>query len=235
MSAGASGPRILARGDDYLAVFKPPGLATTGRDLDDPDCLQSQLMAHLNRRKVWAVHQLDKATSGLCLFALRKPSVAVWAERLRTGKKLYVGLVDGELSGVHEVREPIGRITLPDGRTQAGLVSDGKPAHSTVRALSRAQGRTLVVVRIHTGRTHQVRLHLAHLGHPLVGEHMHRDPPCTALPHLALHSWLLEVAGPNDAPLRIEAPIPGALSEAIAASGLSLPSPEAVGFGADVE
>ena len=98
-------PVILARGDDFLVADKPAGLATTGRTLDDPDCLQSALMTHLQRRKVWAVHQLDKGTSGLCLFALRKPSVAAWAARLKAGQKRYLGLVDGQLVGTHEVHD----------------------------------------------------------------------------------------------------------------------------------
>ena len=224
-------PRILTRGDDFLVADKPAGLATTGRDLDDPDCLQSQLMTHLSRRKVWAVHQLDKPTSGLCLFALRKPSVAVWAERLRAGKKLYLGLVEGALAGTHEVHAPLGRVTLPDGRTQPGLVPGGKASHSTVCAVATSEGRTLVTVQIHTGRTHQARLHLAHLGHPLVGEQMHRHPPCTALPRPALHSWLLELEGPDGAPLRLEAPAPAMLTEAAGHLGLTLPSP--VGFWSD--
>jgi 23S rRNA-/tRNA-specific pseudouridylate synthase len=228
MSSPSEPPRVVARGADFLVADKPAGLATTGRDLDDPDCLQSQLMTHLARRKVWAVHQLDKPTSGLCLFALRKPSVAVWAERLRDGKKVYLGLVDGALTGIHEVRAPLGRVVMPDGRTQPGLVANGKSAHSTVRALATSQGQTLVTVQIHTGRTHQVRLHLAHLGYPLVGEQMHRHPPCTVLPRPALHSWLLELEGPSGEPLRLEAAVPPRITEAARRAGLALPS--SVGF-----
>ncbi|MDP6943227.1 MAG: pseudouridine synthase [Myxococcota bacterium] len=235
MSTPASEGLILTRGDDYLVALKPAGLATTGRTLDDPDCLQGQLMWHLKRRKVWAVHQLDKGTSGLCLFALRKPSVSLWAERLRAGRKVYLGLVDGALAGTHEVHEPIGRVTLPDGRTQAGLVKDGKTAHSTVRALGTAGGRTVVAVEIHTGRTHQVRLHLGHLGHPLVGERMHRTPPCTAMAFVALHGWLVSLQGPDAATMRWEAPVPEALARAVEAAGLALPSPKAVGMWDDHE
>ena len=223
-------PVILARGDDFLVADKPAGLATTGRTLDDPDCLQSALMTHLQRRKVWAVHQLDKGTSGLCLFALRKPSVAAWAARLKAGQKRYLGLVDGQLVGTHEVHAPIGRLTLPDGRTQAGLVKDGKDAHSTIHAVASAGGKTLVVVQLHTGRTHQVRLHLAHLGHPLVGERMHRAPPCTALPFPALHAWTLALQGPDSERLHLEAPVPSMLIDALKAVGLRVPSSKAVGF-----
>ena len=228
-------PVILARGEDFIVADKPAGLATTGRTLDDPDCLQSALIAHLKRRKVWAVHQLDKGTSGLCLFALRKPSVAVWAARLRAGQKRYLGLVDGVLTGTHEVRARIGRITRPDGRTQPGLVPDGKEAHSTVQALESAGGRTLVLVQLHTGRTHQVRLHLAHLGHPLVGEPMHRTPPCTLMPHPALHAWTLSLEGPEGGGLRLEAPIPPALTGVLKDHGLTPPGAKTVGFGATGE
>ena len=223
-------PHIVSQGDDYVIVSKPTGLATTGRTLDDPECLQSELMQHLSRRKVWAVHQLDKGTSGLCVFALKKPSVARWAARLRAGRKLYLGVVDGVLEGRHEVRAPIARVTLSDGRTQPAIHPQGKGAHSTIEALETIEGRTLVVGRIHTGRTHQVRLHLSHLGVPLVGERMHREPPCHALPYPALHSWILQVEDDEGSSLTFEAPLPDALAQTLSGWGFTLPSPYAVGI-----
>ena len=223
-------PRVVTQGDDFLVVNKPAGLVTTGRDLDDPDCLQSHVMRHLNRRKVWAVHQLDKPTTGLCLFALKKPSVPLWAERLRAGRKLYLALVHGALTGVHEVRAALGPVRQADGRTQPGIRADGQAAHSTVRAVATGSQHSLATVQIHTGRTHQARLHLMHLGHPLVGEKMHRTPPCTALPGAALHSWLLDLPHPTLGHLSLEAPLPEAFIEAARAANLKVPTRDAVGF-----
>ena len=230
MSQGMGGPMILARGEDHLFACKPSGLATTGRTLDDPDCLQSQLMTHLSRRKVWAVPQLDKGTSGVCLFALRKPSVPLWVERLREGRKLYLGVCTGQLTGQHSVRAAIGKIRRPDGRTQAAITQDGKAAHSTITALQTVGDKTLFTAEIHTGRTHQIRLHMGHLGHPLVGEKLHRTPPCEQWPFPALHSWCVTLMNADKAPLHIEAPLPAELQERLCHWGFELPTPEGVGF-----
>ena len=230
MKSPEGDPHILARGEDYLIASKPVGLTTTGRTLDDPDCLQFKLMTHLKRRKVWAVHQLDKGTSGACLFALKKPSVAPWSERLKAGRKVYLALCDGEFSGTHEVRAPVGRVMRSGGKTQPAIVPQGKDAHSTLRALETRQGRTLVAAEIHTGRTHQIRLHLAHLGHPLVGESMHREPASELLPYPALHSWCLELALNQDAPLRVEAPLPSEFRRTLTSMGFALPNKAEVGF-----
>ena len=230
MSEGSGGPRILMRGEDHLFAWKPSGLATTGRTLDDPDCLQSHLMTALKRRKVWAVHQLDKGTSGICLFALRKPAVPLWAERLRHGQKLYLGICSGTLKGRHSVRAPIGRIRRPDGRTQAAITKDGKAAHSTITALQSVNDQTLFTAQIHTGRTHQIRLHMSHLGHPLLGEKLHRSPACDAWPFPILHSWCLELEDADGVPVRVEAPLPEALSQQVQRLGFEVPTADQVGF-----
>ncbi len=230
MSASPGKVHILARGADFIIASKPSGLPTSGRTLDDPDCLQFQLMTHLRRRKVWAVHQLDKGTSGACIFALKKASVALWADRLKAGRKIYLALCEGRLSGTHEVRAPIGRVRLPTGHTQPALMPKGKSAHSTLKGLTYVKGHSLVMAEIHSGRTHQIRLHLAHLGHPLIGESMHRTPPCERLAYPALHSWCLELPLAGEEPLRIVAPLPSHLKEVLMSLDFALPDTAAVGF-----
>ena len=223
-------PLVLARGDDYLIASKPAGLATTGRTLEDPDSFQSELMLALRRRKVWAVHQLDKGTSGACLFALKKAAVSQWAERLKRGRKLYLALCDGRMVGTHEVQACIGRVVRADGRTQSAITPSGKDAHSTIWPLETSGDRTLCVAQIHTGRTHQVRLHLSHIGFPLVGESMHRDPPCTLLPYPALHAWCLELGGDPRESLKVVAPLPASFCDLLEGLGFARPRPETVGF-----
>ena len=223
-------PTLLARGEDFLIAAKPVGLATTGRTLDDPDCLQYHLMSTLKRRKVWAVHQLDKGTSGVCLFALKKASVATLSERLRAGRKLYLGLCEGRLGEAHDVHAKIGRITRSDGRTQAAITRRGKDAHTRVWPIEVQGEHTLVAAQIYTGRTHQVRLHLAHLGLPLIGESLHRTPPCNRLPYPALHAWCLELHGDRDTGVSVVAPVPEALASTLLAMGFALPEPSEVGF-----
>lgn len=214
---------ILAVLDGLVVVDKPPGLPSTGRDLDDPDCAQHQVMLALGRRKpVWAVHQLDKDTSGLNLFVTRKRLVAEWSARLASGRgrevKRYLAVCHGELSGERVVDAPIGRRRTPDGRTFPALREDGKAARTRLLPLVVGGGFSLVEARPATGRTHQVRLHLAAVGHPLVGEGMHRDPPCALHPRHALHAWALELGPPEG---RLEAPLPPDLRDLLERLGLA--------------
>lgn len=210
--------------DGVLVCDKPPGLPTTGRDLTDPACLQGLVMARRRRRKVWAVHQLDQDTSGLVLLALRKPLVAVVGGWLQRGTKTYLAVVHGRVQGPHRIEAPIG--WRRDGvRRFPAIGADGKAARSHVTPVACAAHHSLVEVAIETGRTHQVRLHLAHLGHPLVGEGLHRDPPCGQHPRHALHAWRL-VLPDAPAPLqRLEAPIPADLVALLSALSLAAPPP----------
>lgn len=203
-----------------VVVDKPPGLPSTGRDLDDPDCAQHQVMVALGRRRpVWAVHQLDKDTSGLNLFVTKKSLVAPWAARLRAGGevKRYLAVCHGELTTERIVDAPIGRRQAPDGRTFPAVMAGGKAAQTRLIPRGSVNGFSLVEARPRTGRTHQVRLHLAALGHPLVGEALHREPPCTLHPRHALHAWALALGPPEG---RLEAALPPDLVGLIARLGL---------------
>ena len=191
--------------EGFVGVDKPPGLASTGRTLDDPDCLQWRLCRWAGRM-VWAVHQLDADTSGAILFARRKALVAEGARRLRapSGRKIYLAICHGEPDFAERtIRAPIGVASKSGGRL--AVVPSGREARTVVRVLARSRGFSLLELRLLTGRTHQVRIHLAHIGHPLVGERFYRDPPCKLHPRHALHASRLVLGGPE--PLVIDAPL----------------------------
>jgi 23S rRNA-/tRNA-specific pseudouridylate synthase len=159
---------------------------------------------------VWAVHQLDADTSGLNVFVTRKSLVSVVAQRLRwpKGRKLYAAVCHGEPTFDSKIVEaPIGHVSA----RRLGVTPEGKPCASAVTTLCRAFGFSLVRVELRTGRTHQIRIHLSHLGHPLVGEPFYRAPPCELLPRHALHAYRLELAG--DEPLVLRADLPADLQE----------------------
>lgn len=196
--------RVIHEAEGLLVVDKPPGLPTSGRDLEDANCLQWHLMRRLGRM-VWAVHQLDADTSGLNVFVTRKSLVAVCAQRLRfpEGRKFYIAICHGEPEfDTLLVQEPIGEL----GPRRLGVTPLGKPCQSVLTSLSRARGYGLVGVELRTGRTHQARIHLAYLGHPLVGEPFYREPPCELMPRHALHAARLELGGEDSLVLSAELP-----------------------------
>lgn len=194
--------RLLHDADGVVVVDKPPGLEASGRSLDDPGSVQHRLARQLGR-PVWAVHQLDRDTSGVLVFVRRRSLVAPWQERLKPprARKLYVAVVHGEPAwNVRLVEAPL-RYHEPARRWM--VTAGGKPSTSRMRRLAQGGGHALVEVELRTGRTHQARVHLAHLAHPLVGERRYRQPACELHPRHALHAARLEVEGmpPFVAPL----------------------------------
>lgn len=183
--------RLIFTGDDLVAVDKPAGIPSTGLDLEDQCCLQFWLMRHFDRM-VWAVHQLDADTSGVNLFTLSKRQVAHQKARMEapTGVKTYLAICHGEPGFDEiEVNQPIGFLDREE--TRLGITAAGRPARSRFRVRERKNGFSALEVRIYTGRTHQIRIHLSHLGHPLVGEFWYRPEPCTRWPRQALHALSL--------------------------------------------
>ena len=180
---------LVSKHEDLIVVNKPAGWPTTGRSLSDDDCIQFYLIEYFGRM-VWAVHQLDADTSGLCLFALSKSLVselkALWVDPGMV--KEYYAFVHGEPSwnDLHEF-SPIGSV----GVGCYGIHPDGKSAHTYFEVIECSNGYSLLRARLYTGRTHQIRIHLSHLGHPLVGEEWYRKPSCRLHPRQALHAYRL--------------------------------------------
>jgi 23S rRNA-/tRNA-specific pseudouridylate synthase len=180
---------LIARHGDLLVINKPSGWPTSGRSLSDDDCVQYHLMEHFGTM-VWAVHQLDADTSGLCLFVLSKSLVtklkSLWIHPAMV--KEYYAIVHGEPSWIQiDEHSSIGSV----GVGRLGIHPDGKSAHTRFTVIDRSNNYSLIRAQLHTGRTHQIRIHLSHLGHPLVGEEWYRNPPCPLHPRQALHAHRL--------------------------------------------
>lgn len=209
--------RILLEEGGLLAVNKCPDLPTTGRALDDPDCLQWHLIERRGAM-VWSVHQLDADTSGVCMFTTEKRLVEPLKQAMSGpgGAKVYRAFA----RGLPEWNQTL--LGAPIGFSspgQLGVTADGRSASTQFTVAARfaahssaelrGQGACELFVQIHTGRTHQIRIHAGHLGHPLLGEEWYRNPPCTAHPRQALHAESLRLGPPFDKQLM--APLPADL------------------------
>jgi 23S rRNA pseudouridine1911/1915/1917 synthase len=163
------------------------------------------------------VHRLDKDTSGLMVVAktLSAQTHLVRALQAREVKRVYRAVALGRFEhGEAEIDAPIGR--HPTQRTRMAVVASGKPAQTHYRVLRQFADCAWVECHLRTGRTHQIRVHLAHIGHPLLGDSVYagrRHAP-RAFPRQALHAFQLGFTHPDSGEvLRFESPLPVDMAE----------------------
>ncbi len=169
------------------------------------------------------VHRLDRDTSGLLMVARTDAAQASLQAQLkaRRVKKTYLALVQGSVAAAAgRIEAPIGRD--PGRRTRMAVTQSGRPSTTGYRVRERLAGWTLLEVDLVTGRTHQIRVHLEAIGHPVAGDPVYgtgtsrRGP--AGLDRLFLHSWRLELTSPSTGRLiRAEAPLPDGLEQVLAA------------------
>lgn len=166
---------ILYEDEDVLGVAKPAGLPT----LPGGSFLENTLLARVRRRSPDAspLHRLGRGTSGIVLFALNKGArralTRSWEKDVERG---YRALVTGKFpQGDTVLDHPIGLVPHPLLGSVHAVCATGKRARTRVRLLEHREGASLVDIEIETGRTHQIRIHLAAAGHPLVGDPLY--PP----------------------------------------------------------
>ncbi len=168
------------------------------------------------------VHRLDRDTSGLLMVAKNDRAQASLMAQLKARgiKKTYLGLAMGVVSATNgRIEAPIGRD--PQHRTRMAVTPGGREAVTGYRVRERLPGWTLLELDLITGRTHQIRVHLTALGHPLAGDPVYgtgtsrRGPE--GLARMFLHSWRIELQAPSDGHLlRVEAPLPPELESVLA-------------------
>ncbi|TVQ36942.1 MAG: RluA family pseudouridine synthase [Wenzhouxiangella sp.] len=191
--------RILYRDSDMVVLDKPAGLAVHGGS-----GLSYGLMDAVQAMDAdWKpVHRLDRPTSGLLLLACHHQAVVAMqrAFAAREVDKRYLALLRGELAEDRiRVDAPLKKIRDGSGQRQIIVADDGQPAVSVFRCLERLAGYTFVEVVIETGRTHQIRAHARHLGHPVAGDDLYDAQLAPAgLKRLFLHAHYLRLRWPED-------------------------------------
>jgi 23S rRNA pseudouridine1911/1915/1917 synthase len=221
---------VVYEDDDLLIVDKPAGLVVHPAPGHSGGTLVNALLGRAGGAEYGGiagvlrpgiVHRLDRDTSGLLMVARHdRAQVALMAQlKARRIKKTYLALVHGSVAAaVGRIEAPIGRD--PKHRTRMGVVSDGRPSVTGYRVRERLPGWTLLEVDLVTGRTHQIRVHLHAIGHPVAGDRVYgtgtsrRGPD--GLERLFLHAWRLELASPGDGHLiRASAPLPDELERVL--------------------
>ena len=221
---------VVYEDDDLLIVDKPAGLVVHPAPGHDSGTLVHALLGRgtayggiAGVQRPGIVHRLDRDTSGLLMVAKHDAAQASLMAQLkaRRVKKTYLALVHGSVAAaVGRIEAPIGRD--PKHRTRMAVVPDGRPAVTGYRVRERFPDWTLLELDLITGRTHQIRVHLAAIGHPVAGDPVYgtgtsrRGPE--GLGRLFLHAWRLELAAPSDGHLiRGSAPLPADLEAVLEA------------------
>ena len=211
---------VLFEDADLLVLNKPPGMVVHPAAGHSRHTLVHALLAHCGslsgiggEQRPGIVHRLDKDTSG-CLVVAKNDATHVHLSRQfagRTVTKIYLALTQGCFSGARSgaIENQIGRHPV-DRKKMAVLDRGGRSSRTTWRVVQEIPGAGSVVeCTLHTGRTHQIRVHLKHLGHPLLGDALYAPRLAGHYPRQMLHAWKLGFAHPRTrAAMLFRAPLP---------------------------
>ncbi len=203
---------------ELIVLDKPPGLVMHPGSGNRAGTLMNALLhrapelARLPRAGI--VHRLDKDTSGLLVVArtLTAQTSLVRQLQARTVRRTYLALVVGVPQAAGTVEAPVGR--HPRQRTKMAVVASGKPARTHYRVLEHGAGWSLVECRLDTGRTHQIRVHMAHIGHPLIGDPVYLPREAVRRLPAAAHRFHRQAL--HAAALALEHPVGGNVREWVA-------------------
>ncbi|WP_294553400.1 RluA family pseudouridine synthase [uncultured Pseudoflavonifractor sp.] len=205
---------IVYQDQDVLVLNKAPGVAVHPGPGHHFDTIGNFLMDYYRKQGILAdfhpVHRLDRGTSGLLLVALHSHAQEALRLQLHTPafRRIYLAVCEG----VPE--PPSGVIDAPIGRLEGSVLArtvrpDGQRAVTRYRTLRTGDGRALLRLELETGRTHQIRVHLAHVGHPLTGDFLYGTEDPSLIPRPALHAAELSFTHPiTGASMTFAAPLP---------------------------
>ena len=214
---------IVFEDADLIVIDKPAGLVVHPGAGNPDRTLMNALLAHepalRQVPRAGIVHRLDKDTSGLLVVSRNLTAQARLAEQLasRSVRRSYLALVHGDPPARGTIDAPVGRDARV--RTRMAVTRRGKEARTIFRVLERFGDAALLECRLETGRTHQIRVHLQHIRHPIVGDPVYRRGARHAVPFArqALHAAELELIHPRSGRrMRWSAPLPADMAALLA-------------------
>jgi 23S rRNA pseudouridine1911/1915/1917 synthase len=216
---------ILFEDDDLIVINKPAGLTVHPGAGQREHTVVNALLSHCatlsgigGKERPGIVHRLDKETSGCLVVAKNDMAHRELSKQFaaRTVEKIYLALVAGKLrkpAGL--IEEKIGRHPVHRRRMRVTSLR-GRTATTEYRVIRSSNQASLIECRLHSGRTHQVRVHLHHLGHPVLGDKIYAPRFAKNLPRQMLHAWKLGFHHPGTGDWKIfEAPLPADFATAI--------------------
>ncbi len=222
--APAGKPLPVVYEDDALMVIdKPAGKAVHGGSGVSYGVIEQLRTQRPELRMLELAHRLDRETSGLLIVAKKRAALTALHDMMREGRmeKRYLALVAGRWSNpLQHVKAPLHKYLTAEGERRVRVSEEGKPSHSIVRLVKRWADYSLVEVELRSGRTHQIRVHLTHLGFPLCGDDKYGDfalnkrLEAEGLKRMFLHAAKLAFAHPlSGEPLSFEAALPDELQD----------------------
>ncbi|MBX3725636.1 MAG: RluA family pseudouridine synthase [Xanthomonadales bacterium] len=214
---------VIHEDRDLLVLDKPAGIACHGGSGVSLGVIEA-LRAQRGDAYLELVHRLDRDTSGILVLARSRKALLALQAQLRSGgaQKRYLALLAGRLQpSPFRIEAPLRKHVLQGGERMVQVAADGKPSVSTFTVAQRLPGATLAEVLIETGRTHQIRVHARHIGHPVAGDEKYGDAEFNArmraigLRRLFLHAASLRIRGPAGEDLLFHAELPVDLRQAL--------------------
>lgn len=207
--------RIIFEDEGLIVLNKPSGMAVHGGSGESFGVIEAMRVA-TGKKYLELIHRIDKDTSGLLLIAKKRSTLKSLQENFREKsiQKSYLCLAAGHVKADTQIIDkPLLKYTLPSSERRVKVDKDGKPSQTRIQILARfeidGQAVSLVQASPMTGRTHQIRVHMASIGHALLGDDKYLTQDAPAVPRLCLHAWqLVFTHGDANLPTKFIANVP---------------------------
>ena len=220
---------ILFEDEALLVIDKPEGIAVHGGSGVSFGVIEALRRQRPQAKFLELAHRLDRETSGILLVGKKRLALTALHDMFREhgagADKRYLVLVKGRwMNNTQHVKAPLLKYLTEGGERRVSVHADGKPSHTVFRLLARWPEMSLLEAQLKTGRTHQIRVHLAHLGFPILGDEKYGDFALnkqlrpTGLKRMALHAWRMTFRHPiSGVAMHCQANLPNGMADYIAA------------------